>query len=311
MISLTLGQLLGRAETTLRQAGVDNPALDARLLAAEALRLTPTETLTRRSEVVPEPLALKFWALVERRSAREPLPYLLGRVEFYGRTFLCDQRALIPRPETETLVECALEICSELDPEDIVVDVGTGSGVIAISLALACPHVRVWGTDLSPQTLQLARANVRRHRVSDRVRLAEGSGLAPLREVGLAEQVAVVVSNPPYVRSAELPGLAPEISRWEPHLALDGGPTGLAAYETILADCLRLPRLRAILLEVGYDQAEAVCALVGEALPGFICTVRPDLSAIPRVVIGRRELVTSHGPSVGVETAALVAGEVS
>lgn len=310
MTSLTLGQLLGRAETTLREAGVESPGLDARLLAAEALRLTLTETLTRRREVVPEPLAHEFWMLVERRAAREPLPYLLGRVEFYGRTFLCDQRALIPRPETETLVECALEICRELRLEDIVVDVGTGSGVIAISLALACPHLRVWGTDLSPQALQLARANVRRHRVSDRVSLAEGSGLSPLWEAGLGEQVAVIVSNPPYVRSAELAGLAPEISRWEPRLALDGGPTGLAAYETILADCVHLPRLRAVLLEVGYDQAEAVCALVEKALPRCSCTVRPDLSGIPRVVIARRELVASHSPSVEVQMPALMAAEV-
>jgi release factor glutamine methyltransferase len=279
-------------------------------LAAEALRLTPTEIITRRREVVPEPLAAKFWALIARRAAREPLPYLLGRVEFYGHSFLCDRRALIPRPETEILVECALEVCRELDPEDIVVDVGTGSGVIAISLALACPHLRVWGTDLSSQALQLARANVRQHRLSDRVRLAEGAGLEPLWKADLAEQVAVVVSNPPYVRTAELPGLQPEISHWEPRLALDGGPTGLAAYQAILADCARLPRLRAILLEVGYDQAEPVCALIRSALPGCSCTVRPDLSAIPRVVVGRRDLVLSSGGLPEVETPALTAGEV-
>lgn len=284
MRSATLRQLLAQAAEALREAGVDSPELDARLLAADALRLTPAQLLTDGDQLVPEPLAATFLALVERRKSREPLPYLLGYTEFYGRRFLCDHRALVPRPETELLVEIAAATCAHVASGSLVVEVGLGAGVVALSLALECPHLSVWGTEISPAALELARANAALHRLSERVHLAEGSLLQPLEQAGLAEQIAVVVSNPPYIRSAELASLPPEISVWEPRLALDGGPDGLDVYRALLTECAELPHLQAVFLEVGYDTAAAVQALAERSWPSATTRIHPDLAGLPRVV---------------------------
>lgn len=302
-MSLTLQRMLGQGEQVLAEAGVDSPELDARLLAQEALRLTPAEIIAHRDQCVPGPLVSQFQSLVQRRVAREPLSYVLGHADFYGRRFLCDRRALAPRPETELLVEAASCVCGDLEPGSVVVDVGLGSGVIALTLALEHPHLAVWGTEISPTALYLARANACFHRIADRVRLEEGSLLQPLREARVAEQVAMVVSNPPYVRSADLKALQPEVSTWEPRLALDGGPEGLDLYQALLAECAGLPRLQAILLEAGYDTAEAVCALARQTWPGGTAAVSPDLAGIPRVVTIRPQ------SAVGSEVAARAAVE--
>ncbi len=294
-MSPTLRQLLAQAEATLCEAGVDSPRLDARLLAADALRLSPARLLTDGDQVVPAPLAAIFLALVQRRSAFEPLPYLLGYTQFYGRRFLCDRRALVPRPETELLVETVATTCAQLAPGSLVVDVGLGSGVVALSLALECPHLSVWGTEISPAALQLARANAALHRLTGRVHLKEGSLLQPLHRAHLAEEIAVVVSNPPYVRSTDLPALSPEVSVWEPRLALDGGPDGLEVYRALLTECAALPRLQALFLEVGYDTAIAVQALVEQTWPFAITQVCPDLAGLPRIVSTALDSTAPHG----------------
>jgi release factor glutamine methyltransferase len=233
---------------------------------------------------VPAPLAAEFLGLIKRRAAREPLAYVLGHAEFYGRSFLCDRRALVPRPETELLVEAACAFCRELGPEAVVAEVGLGTGVIGITLALECPQSVIWGTEISPSALQVARANAAFHRLNGRMRMAEGSLLQPLLETGVADQVAVVVSNPPYVRSEEFKTLQPEVSVWEPRLALDGGPEGLDLYQGLLAECALLPALQAIFLEVGYDTAEPVSGLARRVWPEAETQVRPDLAGVPRLV---------------------------
>ncbi len=294
-MSPTLQRMLAHAAQVLREAGVDSPEVEARWLAEEALRLSHAEVLAQRDEVVPGPLSAQFQSLVQRRAAREPLAYVLGHADFCGRRFLCDRRALAPRPETELLVEAAGATCRDIEPGAVVVDVGLGSGVIALTLALEHPHLAVWGTEISPAALQLARANADFQRVADRVRLEEGSLLQPLREAGLADEVAVVVSNPPYVRSGDLKTLQPEVRKWEPRLALDGGPEGLDLYRALLAECAGLRGLQTIFLEVGYDTAEAVVALAHETWPTGETQVRPDLAGISRVVticpqpVARRE----------------------
>ncbi len=202
--------------------------------------------------------------LSARRAAREPLQYILGDTEFYGREFRCDPRALIPRPDTETLVEVALELARNTGARDIV-DVGTGTGAVAISIALELPDARLLATDISPDALELAGANIAAH--------------------GLAERVQMVVSNPPYVRADEWDGLQTEIVEHEPQSALVGeGADGLGCYERILADCADLPALRAVAFEVGAGQATGVARLMATALPGCAIMVREDLSGIERVV---------------------------
>lgn len=293
----TLQRVLAQAEQALREAGVDSPEFDARLLAQEAFRLTHAQLIAYRDELIPAPLVAELRALVARRVNREPLAYVLGHTEFFSRRFLCDRRALVPRPETELLVEAAREVCRTLEPGAIVADMGLGTGVIACALALECPHLSVWGTEVSPAALQLARANAAFHHLTQRVTFTEGSLLSPLREAGVADQVAVLVSNPPYVCSHELAALQPEVSHWEPRLALDGGPEGLDVYESLLAECALLPRLQAVFLEIGCAQAEAVCALARRTWPTAEASVAPDLAGLPRVVSIHPQAAQEPAPS--------------
>ena len=291
----TLQRLLAQGVLALRQAGVDSAELDARLLAEAALHLTHAQVLTNYNECVPGPLVAEFLGLVQRRAAREPLAYVLGHADFYGRSFLCDRRALVPRPETELLVDLARVFCAELGAQAIIADVGLGTGVVGITLALECPQAVVWGTEISPSALQVARANAAFHHLNGRMRMAEGSLLQPLFDTGVADQITVLVSNPPYVRSEELKTLQPEVSVWEPRLALDGGPEGLDLYEALLAEAAHLPALQAVFLEVGYDTAEPVCALARRTWPQAETQVRDDLAGLPRVVCLR--LLRTHPPT--------------
>lgn len=286
-MSATVGQLLTEAGAALCEAEVDSPRRDARLLAQEVLHLEGAALLTAGNEEVPEPLARELRGLVARRARREPLQYLLGHTEFYGLRFFCDGRALIPRPETETLVEVTRGVCADLTPPELVVDIGTGTGAVGITLALLNPSLRVWATDISAPALQLARMNVRYHKVGQRVTLAQGNGLKPVIKAGQAEQISVVVSNPPYVRSGEIEWLQPEISQWEPRVALAGGPQGLDVYTVLLEQCAGLPYLQALCLEVGYDQAEAVREMAQAALGPASLELIPDLSGLPRVMVAK------------------------
>lgn len=280
----TVRELTEQAREALRQAGVDSPEWDARALLREALHLTDADLITRQGESVPEAVVEHALSLVERRAQREPLAYILGYTEFHGLRFACDERGLVPRPETEQLVAVARESCARLGPESAVVDVGTGTGVIAITLATLLPELTVWATDVSKDALDLAAANVAYHRLGGRVRLRAGRGLEPLLAEGQAEGVAVVVSNPPYIRSAELETLQPEVARYEPRLALDGGPDGLQAYRELLEACADLPNLEVVHLEMGADHASVVSALVREYLSGAEVEVAKDLAGLDRVV---------------------------
>jgi release factor glutamine methyltransferase len=280
----TVRELYEQARRVLRKADVDSAEWDARALLREALHLSEVDLLTRQAEVVPEPVAEQALALVARRVEREPLAYILGHTEFYGLRFACDGRALVPRPETEGLVDAARQSCERLDPGMAVVDVGTGTGVLAVTLAVLYPELTVWATDTSAQALHLAASNAAYHHVSARLRLAQGSGVQPLLTEGLRDRIAVVVSNPPYVRSAELEHLQPEITRYEPRMALDGGAEGLDVYRMLLAACVGLPKLEAIHLEIGADQAQAVTALSRTYLPRASVEVARDLAGLPRIV---------------------------
>jgi len=287
MSRATVESLLSQARARLIEAGIGEAELEARLLAQEALRLSYAELVAHRQEQVPSPVVAELEVLLRRRLQREPLAYVLGWAEFYGRRFACDRRALVPRPETETLVEAASEVCRELEPGEWVAEVGTGSGVIAVSLALENPRLQLWATDVAASALQVARLNVQRHRVGERVHLVEGSLLAPLLAPERAERVAVLVSNLPYVPSGELARLQPEVRDWEPRQALDGGPDGLRLYGELLRQASGLPRLRALLLEVGHDQAAAVARQAATNLAGAQVRTYRDLQGVERVVAVR------------------------
>lgn len=266
----TVRQALEAATDAFRAAGVDTPALDAELLLADALA-RDRAWVTASPEAEIHPMAGRtFAASVRRRVAREPVAYILGRKGFRRIELAVDRRALIPRPETELLVEVALEVAPRT-----VLDVGTGSGAVALAIADELPRAKVTAADISAAALELARSNAVRLGLADRVEFAEGT--VPPGRFGLA------VANLPYVSEAEWDGLQPEITRYEPRSALVGGPDGLGVIRAVV---LRLDA-DVVALEVGEGQALEVGRIVESA--GWSHTeVRRDLAGIERVVVGRR-----------------------
>jgi release factor glutamine methyltransferase len=267
-------EALTSAVDALRAAGVDDPRLDAELLLSEATGSERARLAAEPGSGVPPAAARKFGEMVRRRLRREPVAYILGRKGFRHIELAVDRRVLIPRPETELLVELALEAGPQR-----VLDIGTGSGAIALAIADEMPACEVIATDTSAAALVVARANAERLHLADRVELVEAT-LPPD-----ADGLDLVVANLPYVAESEWGGLEPEVTEWEPREALLAGPDGLdvirAAIPVVAAAA------PALALEVGAGQAPAVSELLFEA--GFTkVETRPDLAGILRVVWGKR-----------------------
>jgi release factor glutamine methyltransferase len=272
----SLAEALGAAVDALTAAGIDSPRLDAELLLAEASGRSRAE-LAASPEADLDPAAGRvFGDFVRRRLRREPIAYILGRKGFCRIELAVDARVLIPRPESELLVELALE----LQPASVL-DVGTGSGAIALAIADELPSARVLATDIYPDVLDVARANADRLGLADRVSFQEGM----LPREGTFD---LLLANMPYVSAREWIELAPELREFEPYGALTPGPTGLEAIEALLGE-LSVSSLEvgAIGLEVGEGQWPTVAELVRRAgfEPG---DVRADLAGIERLVIGRK-----------------------
>lgn len=293
---MNVAEALSWATARLTTAGVDTPRLDAQLLLAwvlkcrrEDLGRAPERVLSDRERVI-------FAKATSLRAERRPLPYITGEQWFYGRPFKINRAVLIPRPETELLVEAALEKSrGEINPR--FADIGTGSGILAVTLACERPDAYVAATDLSADALTLARKNVVRHGGTDRVTLLLGDLLAPLPFDGGYD---VIVSNPPYVTEADLTTLQPEVRNYEPTLALSGspgatGPDGTALHRRLLNETG--PYLNPggwLMLEVGQGQGNAVMAYA--RTQGWAdVSVRNDFAGIGRVVLARR-LWTGHSP---------------
>jgi release factor glutamine methyltransferase len=294
---------LGGAADALRAVGVESPRLDAEVLLAEAMECERARLVAAPEAGVPAPAGRRFGEMVRRRLRREPVAYILGRKGFRRIELQVDRRVLIPRPETELLVELAVE----LGPGRVL-DVGTGSGAVALAIADELPECEVTATDTSAAALAVARANAERLGLAGRVAFVEGTLPGPPEGPGDARPTAppcdLLVANLPYVGEAEWGGLAPEITEWEPREALLAGADGLDAIRALLADlggpsshdpvetAATAPPL-VIALEVGAGQAAAVGEMLFEA--GFTqVETRPDLAGIPRLVWGRRGLATFH-----------------
>jgi len=285
---VTVAMALAHAAAALSQVGIDTPRLEAQLLLVWALKCRredlarePEQLLTGREQLIYE-------KAVSLRTQRRPLPYITGEAWFYGRPFKINRAVLIPRPETEMLVEAAREICRGKSAP-VLADIGTGSGCLAVTVALEIPEAQVWATDLSGDALKLARKNVVRYALEERVTPLRGDLLAPLPP---ELRCAVIVSNPPYIPEAEISDLQPEVRDYEPRLALSGeeeatGLDGTALHRRLLLEAP--PYLKPggwLLLEVGMGQAQTVAEAAQEA--GYAeVAIREDLAGIGRVVISQ------------------------
>jgi release factor glutamine methyltransferase len=267
----SVGDALAAAVDALAAAGVDSPRLDAEVMLADAAGRDRAWLAANPDGEVPPAAGRRFAEMVRRRVRREPVAYILGRRGFRRIELAVDRRALIPRPETELLVEVAVE-----RRPGSVLDVGTGAGAVALAVADELPDAVVVATDTSAAALALARENAERLGLRDRVRFAPGT-------VPPGERFDLVLANLPYVSEGEWAELAPEITRYEPREALIAGDDGVEAYRALLA---QRPSAGAIALEVDAGQAAEVARLVSEA--GWPATeVRRDLAGIERVVLGQ------------------------
>lgn len=280
-MSLTIRIALRAAIARLDAAGVDAPASTARQLLSVATSRPREWLLAHDDETLPEAQARALETLLARVAAREPLAYVLGERGFHGLTLKIDPRALIPRPETEMLVDLALAAVRTLPAGAAVIDVGTGSGAAAIAIALGAPTARVIACDVSADALSLARENA--ERLGARVSFVESDLLS-----NVPDPAPIVVANLPYVTREEIDMLPPEIQAHEPRVALDGGTDGLDLVRRLLAQLSAEPARRAALrhvwLEVGASQGPAALALARAAFPDARTRILQDLARLDRVI---------------------------
>lgn len=276
---MTVDAALLQATRLLAAAGVESPRRDARLLLAEVLGLEASRLLTAGDRPLTDDDRTRFEALVARRAAREPVSRILGRRGFWRHEFLVGPETLDPRPDTETVVEAALAALPDRDAPYRIVDVGTGTGCILLSILAERPAATGIGIDIADGALAVARENAARLGLAERAEIRKGNWLD-----GISGPVDAIVSNPPYIPQAEIAALDPEVARYDPLPALDGGPDGLYPYRVIAKHAPRLLRSAgSLIVEVGAGQADAVAALFGSAGMRDI-SIRRDLAGIARCV---------------------------
>jgi release factor glutamine methyltransferase len=283
---VTLHEHIARARIQFRQAGIAPPEadLDARMLAGLALGWDQARVVSAAREEPPETFEEQYAALVGRRAAREPVAYIAGVQEFWGLPMHVSPAVLIPRPETELLIEASLACFSGRSARFRAADVCTGSGCVAVALARERPAASIVATDVSHAALDVARENARLHAVADRVTFVESDLLQTV-----SDQFDLIVSNPPYVPHGDRPGLPPEVRDHEPPIALFAGADGLATISRLVQTAVtRLRPGGTLVFEFGFGQAEAVETLISREPALTMAEVRRDLQGIPRAAVARR-----------------------
>lgn len=280
----TVGALLAWTKDFLAAKGVESPLLDAQVLLAHALGCERIQLYVRSEEVADDAARAKFRAMVQRRVAGAPVAHLVGRKEFFKLNFEVTPDVLIPRPATETLVLAALDrLQGSRSPR--VLDVGTGSGCIAVCVASRQKGAAVVAVDVSEAALVVARRNAAANAVADRIDFRQGDVFAPVA----GETFDAVLSNPPYIPSADIAGLAADVRDYEPHLALNGGSDGYALIDRVLAGASsHLAPGGWLMIEVGIGQTDGTINRLSE-IGGFVQEASlKDGDGIPRVVVARR-----------------------
>jgi release factor glutamine methyltransferase len=283
----TLHERVATARQTLRAAGIgaDEAELSARAIAEHVLGWDAARFFTRAHEPEPSAFGAQYQALVARRAAREPLAYITGSQEFWGLLFEVTPAVLIPRPETELIVEAALDRFSRSCQDSLAVaDACTGSGCVAVALARELPRASVVATDISQSALEIARRNAARHRTADRIQFVQANLLD-----GIDGPFDLIVANPPYVRQGDRPALQPEVRDYEPEVALFGGDSGVDVVAALVQDASqRLRQGGYFIFEFGFGQDVAVEKLIHDAPELTMVGLRRDLQGIARTMIAQR-----------------------
>jgi release factor glutamine methyltransferase len=278
-------EALTQARCFLEQSACPNPRLDAERLLCTSLGSNHSYLAAHSRDDLGASELESFFMLVQKRCAGMPVQYIVGIQEFRGLEFEVTPDVLIPRPETEILVEEVLTSLQAGTPT--LADVGTGSGCVAVTLALERPDARVFAIDLSDAALEVARRNARKHGVEGRIRFLQGDLLAPLSLLLPNEVADCICSNPPYVAERDLSTLQREVRDWEPRLALSAGAEGLQVIRRLVPQALRILRPRGFLIfEIGYNQQERISSLFSEGWQSI--RLREDLSGIPRIVVAQK-----------------------
>jgi len=286
----TIKEALKRASFCLREAGIENPRAESELLLANILGIDRLRLLTAQKELLTDPDYRKFENSLKRRANHEPLAYITGEKYFYGRPFVIKPEVLIPRPETELLIDQAkgwVKGNTDFVQGGLrVLDLGTGSGVLAITLALELPFAEVWAVDIAPAALNLAGQNASLFNLGERVKFLQGSYFDPLGCINPAPRFNLIVSNPPYISAAELDRLPASVVRFEPRNALYGGEDGLECYRAILKKIsLYVEPPAMLVVEIGSTQAQAVTALFKKSGLFRLIGCRRDLANHPRAIL--------------------------
>jgi release factor glutamine methyltransferase len=287
---MTIAEAVQEGVRRLRDNSVDEDRRTAALLLGRVLGLDRAQLFIQSKEQITDSHCREYLRLIERRAGGEPLQYITGVQEFYGLEFIVTPDVLIPRPETEFLVERVLTLASETrSASPLVVDIGTGSGCISIALAKQIPDLRAIGVDVSAAALDVARANAVRHDVAGQIQFFEGDTFDSLSGRGLEGQIDFVVSNPPYVPTVARESLQREVRDWEPSVALFAGQEGLDFYRRLFNEAQPFVRRGGSLVcEIGYGQLEAIRHTIDSAAWEYLDVIS-DLQGIPRVLTVRRQ----------------------
>jgi len=284
MVAYTVGSLLREGAAILKEAGSPSPYLDAQILLCHIADFSKVDIIKDRDKLLREEISDSFFHLIDERRKGKPIQYITGHQEFMGLDFYVNENVLIPRPDTEILVEKVIELLKKID-KPVIGDVCTGTGAIAVSLAYYIPDAYVYAADISHHAIECCRMNISKHGLINRMKLLQGDLLGPLFEEGLEGRLDALVSNPPYISKNDMETLPLSVRGFEPHLALYGGEEGLDFYIRILKDAVRLLKKDGLLaFEIGYDQGYAVRKLIEDSGRFKNIEIVKDLAGLDRVV---------------------------
>jgi len=290
VVTVTHAEAINNAANLLSTAGITNARLDAEVLLSHIIMKDRVWLITHRDDELDDKHQRDFADVIQRRTRREPLQHIIGNQEFWGLEFIVSSDVLIPRPETEFIIEAALAIVEDRNTPVRIIDLCTGSGCIAVSLAKELTAARIIATDASEKALAIARENTRRHGVSEHIRFLLGDLFEPLEELDIRGQIDIIVSNPPYVQAGDLSTLQPEVRDYEPEMALIAGPGGTEMAKRIIQLAPEyLKKNGALIMEMGLGQAEALTRMVEATGAYGNRELLKDLAGIERVIVVRKK----------------------